>query len=81
MSIIGEQSLGGIVGDTSVFNRLLAEVREKVKGEGGKGRKIPFPFDLLPFPSCKSPFCKRSNREGLEIARLKRLAISGVLHE
>jgi hypothetical protein len=40
MSIIGEQSLGGIVGDTSVFNR-----------------------------------------KGLEIARLKRLAISGVLHE
>ncbi len=31
--------------------RFLPEVRGKVKGEGGKGRKIPLPFDLFPFPS------------------------------
>jgi hypothetical protein len=44
------------------INRLLAEVRGKVKGEGGKGKRITFPFDLLPFPSSyKRNFCKRSN--------------------
>ena len=39
-------------------SRLLAKVREKVKGEGEKGRKIPLPFALCPQES-KRDFCKR----------------------
>lgn len=41
--------------------RLLAEVGEKGKGEGGKGKTHPLPFALFPLPnSCKSHFCKSS---------------------
>jgi hypothetical protein len=54
------------------ISRVLAEVRGKVKGEGGKGRKMPLPFDLFPQQS-KRPFCKRSS---FLIAKLTRSAIA-----